>query len=326
MVAPLVADGHPFRWDALAEVGFRSRHALRQAIRHGTVRPVLRGVYIDAAVELTPLVRARAANLIVAPGVALAGGTAAWIYGIPPMEPNAHLRETPLETVRPAGRAAVRRAGSRGRTALLRDEDLVELEGALVTSPVRTALDLARERDRPDALAYLDALTSAGVVTVDELTASLPSIDGMPWVEQAREMVDLCEPLTESAGESWTRLRALDAGAPRPVVQHWVYDESGIPTYRLDCAIPARKAAFEFDGEVAHGEDRVSDDLRRRTWLEAEGWRMVSFRREHVLGRSHAFEKALGEVLSFEPRLHPWERRRRTYARRRLTVPRATVA
>jgi hypothetical protein len=181
---------------------------------------------------------------------------------------------------------------------------------------LRTALDLARWRERPDALAYVDAITHRGLVSHDGMVAALPGLNGLPWVEQAREIVDLCEPLTESAGESWMRLRQVDAGFPRPRVQVWLYDDDGTPLFRLDSAVVKLLVASEYDGEEAHDEEQAAADLARRRWIEERGYTLLSFRREHVLGKSYAFERALGEAFSMQPRLLKWEQRRRTYAGR----------
>jgi hypothetical protein len=198
----------------------------------------------------------------------------------------------------------------------VREGDIVQVGGVLVTSPLRTALDIARWRDRPDALAYVDALTHAGIVRHEDLLAALPDLATFPGVEQAREIVDLCEPLTESAGESWMRLRQLDAGFPRPKVQVWLYDDDGKPVFRLDSAVVELLVASEYDGEETHGDERAAADHARREWIEERGYTLLSFRRQHVLGKSHAFERALGEAFSIQPRLLKWEQRRRTYAGR----------
>ncbi len=50
-------------------------------------------------------------------------------------------------------------------------------------------------------------------------------------------------------GESWLRLRIVDAGFPRPVVQIEVLDADGRCVYRLDLGWPDRRLAVEYDGQ-----------------------------------------------------------------------------
>lgn len=171
------------------------------------------------------------------------------------------------------------------------------------------------------AIAYVDALVATTDVTPDALRARLESMAGLPWVEQAREMVDLCDPRAESSMESRMRLRYLDAGFPRPEPQWVVRGADGGFLARLDCALPARRYGFEYDGEAHHGPADEAHDEARRAAVREAGWRIDVFRREHVLGRSFAFERAVGESLSLEPRLLPYERRLRTYLRRRPQPP-----
>ena len=58
-----------------------------------------------------------------------------------------------------------------------------------------------------------------------ECSASVPCASAWScWkggrnIDRARRLASFCEPRAESFGESWTRLRILDAGFPRPVAQ-----------------------------------------------------------------------------------------------------------
>jgi very-short-patch-repair endonuclease len=185
-------------------------------------------------------------------------------------------------------------------------------------------LDLVRDRDRPDALAYADALLRTGLVELEDLQSGLARAAGHRWVEQAREMVELADPLAESPGESWMRLRYHDAGFPSARVQLWVCE--GATRYRLDLAREDEKAGFEYDGEAYHQPERRAHEELRHAWFEARGWTVLNFGPAEVLGRGHAFETAVADVLGVEPRLLSPEARRRTWAgRRRPSGPTTTA-
>ena len=119
---------------------------------------------------------------------------------------------------------------------------------------------------------------------------------------QLRELARLVDARSESHMESRTRLRVIDAGFPPPDPQVWVYDEAGAPRYRLDLAWPELKVAIEYDGEEYHGPEQARADRVRRAWLAAHGWTVIVVRRAQILGRSDAFERAVGEALGMAPR------------------------
>jgi len=122
-------------------------------------------------------------------------------------------------------------------------------------------------------------------------------------------MASLCDPLAESCGESWTRLRMLDAGFPRPVAQTPLGYE-GRAESRVDLGYPGLRVGVEHDGLAFHSSavDLRLDAARRTRIRDEHGWTLLVVGRGDVLGRSLRFERALGEVLGQEPRI-----RRRTW-------------
>ncbi|HEX6919621.1 MAG TPA: type IV toxin-antitoxin system AbiEi family antitoxin domain-containing protein [Actinomycetes bacterium] len=318
MPEPLLLDGLPFTVELAATHGISER-ALRTLVDRGQVRRLLRGVYADAHASDTLQLRAQALILVSPPGRVVCRGTAAWLFGVPPVEPNRHVGVPALELMSESGQNGTRRRGCLGSSGPLAPDDVIEVRGVVATSGRRTCLDLARDRERPDALAYVDALVRAGAATRAELLDALPTIAGLPWAEQGREIVELCDPGAESPGESWLRLRHLDAGFPWPRTQLWVSDDAGVPVVRLDLGLADRMFAEEYDGEAHHGAAQQPRDLARKEWLERRGWVHRAFGKAEVLGRGYVFERVVGEALGIEPRCLPWEARRRTYARRRRT-------
>lgn len=82
----LLNEAMPFRYDEIGSLGL-TRRGLRTALHRGDVRRACRGAYVDARVPDSLAVRTAALALVVPAGVAVAGGTAAWLHGVPPVEP-----------------------------------------------------------------------------------------------------------------------------------------------------------------------------------------------------------------------------------------------
>lgn len=305
---PAILAGVPFTLAQATDQGL-STHALRRLLARGDIRRVIHGVYVDSATPDDLITRAAAAALILLPGAALTRRTAAWVFGVDTLAMGSHLVLPPIDLLAPEGSAAARRSGCAGWSAKLAEGDLVEIRGLVVTSPLRTTVDLLRWLPRPDALAAADAMLHAGLLTKDELLDGLHRFAGYRGIAQARELADLTEPATESPMESRTRLRAVDAGFPRPEVQISVYDEQGMLIGRLDMGYRKWRKGIEFDGDEHHSSapDR-SHDEHRRGRFEARGWDILVVTSEHVLGRSHVFEFAVGELLGIAPRIRrrPW--------------------
>jgi hypothetical protein len=280
-----------------------SRQQLNRLVESRQVRPVLHSVYqiADAPLELRD--RARAAALVIPPEAAIARRTAAWLLGIDTRPPDEQAKPMDVECVVSRGRTPVRRSSIRCFQADLDATDLMIVEGIRCTTPGRTAADLLRWLSPPMALASADAMAGAGLISPDEVSASLDRWPGQRFVEQARRLCAWIEPLTESFGESWLRLRILDAGFPRPVAQIHVLDARGRLVYRLDLGWPERRIGIEYDGDEYHSSaaNRAAD-LRRRERLAQEfGWHVVGVGRGDVLGRKLDLERGVGELLGMEP-------------------------
>lgn len=306
----------PFTLRLAAEHGL-TRSALREMLRAGLVRRVLRGVYVDACAGDGLELRARALTLVVPEGVVVSLRTAAWLWGVDVSAMGSHLEVPPIDLLAPAGSSATRRAGVCGRSGLLEPADVCIQRGLPVTSPVRTAADLARLLRRPDALASLDALLRLPGMDNPVVLAELDRFAGHRGIVQARELAGLADRRSESPMESRTRLRAVDAGFPPFEPQVTVLDSGGAFVARLDLARREERKAVEYDGDVAHGSHaQQAHDRQRRRRVEACGWGLMVVTGEHVLGRGLAFERGIAELLGCEFRLsrhHPryggWDRR-----------------
>lgn len=297
----LINGGRPFtRWQA-EDIGLTGR-ALQAAAAEGAVRRVLRSVYVDGAVPDSRDLRCQCLQLVMPADGVLFGTTAAWVFGVDAFQPEERFVLTPLCVV-PHGSGRSRRAGVRTVEGYIPPADVMERDGLQLTVPERTTVDMLRRLRRPFALSAADAMAHAGLVVPEGLQYRTEQLHGYPGIVQARQLARWVEPLVESGGESWQRLRLLDARFPRPTPQFWVRDRHGRKVYRLDLAYPHLLVACEYDGAEDHTaeEDSDADEGRRESMRERWGWRFVVCRKADVLSSDPWFEIEVGRLLGREP-------------------------
>lgn len=248
----------------------------RSLLSTGLVKPVLNGVYVDASAPDSLDMRCQAASLVMSPQAVLCDRTAAWLLGVDVLLYRELEVLPPLEVYVLRGCHRVERPEIKGGERDLALTDVTEVGGVRVTTPLRTALDLACKLPRYPALSALDAFMRSYGLTTEQLWNELKRYRRRRGVVQARELVLKATPLAESHMESWTRLAIVDANLPLPIPQYWV-TEHGQEVWRLDLAYPKSKVAVEYDGELYHDysdEQRQRDELRRE-WLRQRGWTVI---------------------------------------------------
>jgi hypothetical protein len=264
----------PFTVQQAESLGL-TRSILRRAVANREVRRVMRGVYVRADVEDTTELRVAAAALVMTPHTVLCDRTAAWIHGVGVL----HYRERdvvpPLEAYALRNRSRTSRRECDGGQRDLLPEDICEIGGVLVTTPLRTCMDLGCKLSRRRALAAMDAFMREHGLSRAEMQLLLPRYFRRRGVLQLRQLVLIADPRAESPRESWTRLEIIDAGLPCPQPQYWV-TVGGRPVFRLDLAYPHAKIAIEYDGRDFHesAEQREADRVRRQ-WLRDRGWVVI---------------------------------------------------
>jgi hypothetical protein len=264
----------PFTVAMAREAGI-GRRALRDLVDGKEVRRVLRSVYVRQSTPDSLALRARSAFLVVSPAAVLCDRTAAWLHGIDVFWSAEHDYPSRLETFVVRGSARLTRTETYGGQRDLAPDDIMEISGTRVTTPLRTALDLGCALQRRDALAAVDSFMNTFGITKAQLRRELPRYFRRRGVRQLRTIVDLADPLAESPGESWIRLEIFDANLPPPQVQWWI-TRNGRRLYRLDLAYPGMKICVEYDGQEFHDspEAREADEARRE-WLRQRGWIVI---------------------------------------------------
>lgn len=226
----------------------------------GWVR-VHHGTYLAAAAAATPQGRLAAGLLAAGPAAVLSHTSAAVLLG------GALLRgEEHVHVVVPASRR-VAVAGLCVHQVDLPLVDVTVAAGLRSTSPLRTAVDVARLLPRDPAVVVLDSLLALGVVRMPALQTAAEAAKGR-GAAQARAVVALAQPGGESPFETLVRLLLVDAGIGPIRTQVVIRDELGRYVVRADMLLD--KLVLMCDGAAYHGDrkgflrDRqVDEELRR---------------------------------------------------------------
>lgn len=166
--------------------------------------------------------------------------------------------------------------GTRTSIGGVRPQGLRSIAAGLpVTTRVRTAFDLGRQLDRPQALARLDALMWNQSFSIDAVLALAERYPRARGVRQLRELLPLVDGGAESPRESRIRLSLHDAGYPCPEAQIPVWVGTR-PVAFLDMGWRDFRVAVEYDDDH-HRKDRKQyvKDIARLRMLEAMGWIVI---------------------------------------------------
>lgn len=261
---------------------FRASDVLRRGIltpaqlRSGAWRRLFHGVYADADLPDDHLLRCHGAALVVPPQAALTGRSAACLRGLPLGE-----KDEPVEVVVPRRHRFGPVAGLRVRTVPLPPGDVTG-RTVRVTTPIRTAWEIARGPDLTEAVVGLDVLLGHGYVDRGQLhrrAAQQPR-------SRAALAVSLVDGRAESPQESRLRVALVREGLPRPEAQ-FVVRHRGQFVARVDLAWPERRVAVEYDGVWHADASQLRTDRARLNRLVDAGWLVL-----HVTARDlHAPER-----------------------------------
>lgn len=233
----------------------------------GHVR-VFRDVYLHRDVEISAIDRARAAWLWSKRQGVVAGFSASALHGSEWVD-----ADRPAELIHDNRH---RLPGLVIRGDELRPDETQVIGGVPVTTPARTAVDLARWYRPVEAVAGLDALARASRFKDVDVQRIMDRCGGRRGIVRARESLALVDVGAESPKESWLRVTLIRAGVPRPQTQIAVYDGAGKPFAFLDMGWPELKVAAEYDGDT-HRTDpiRWRKDAKRYERLQRCGWIVV---------------------------------------------------
>lgn len=175
-----------------------------------------------------------------------------------------------------SGRGQVR-PGVHVHGSPLGTSDVTQVDGLRLTSPARTAADMARSLALESALVTVDGAlqrawreahrgeSHAGAATATEIAQVLDRFAGRRGIPAARRLLALADERSESAGETRSRFAMYRAGLPAPATQ-W---EVPGTDFRTDFAWPELGVVGEFDGRAKYGRDvRPGVDPHELLWRE----------------------------------------------------------
>jgi hypothetical protein len=202
---------------------------------------------------------------MVSNGGGFARGTAALAWALP-------VAQFPDRAELLRGRGSKTLLGCRVMRRSVVEGEVVSLNGVPVTSPERTAVDLALDLPVPEALITVDAVLRRGA-SRDQMMAIVDRIGRGPQAERARMTLEWADPRSESALESRGRGELMVRGAPRPLCN--VTFRRGDVAFRLDHWWPGLALAGEADGALKYSSDKrgmrsLWQEKRRQEWFEDE--------------------------------------------------------
>jgi very-short-patch-repair endonuclease len=277
----------------------------------GVVTRVLKGVYVEAGVPDDLDLRIAALRLHAPPDTVVCDRHAAWLHGAEMvLAPGEHLEAMPVRMMRRRGSASLRNPVSVRGERDLRDDEIVEMQGLAVTTPLRTCADLGMVRWPSESLAGMNAIYRTGLVDKERLLALSAGFKGRRWVTTFRAVAPLVHDLCESPAEDVLWLRCHEAGLDlQPQVELW--DGSDFVA-RFDLADPDLKFAVEYDGADWHSTpEQLARDRRRRDRARALGWTIVVIRSEDLFAQTlraeelvragHRAARARADVATYVP-------------------------
>jgi hypothetical protein len=240
---------------------------------------IFHGIYVRAGVQLTCRVRAAAAMLIVPSGSYVSHHTAAVLWGgWAPTTAETHVSSP----------GSLSRTQRRGIAAHRADPVLrtVVRSGIPIAPPTQVFLDLAGAGlGLVDLVAAGDSLVAAGCTSQQELIDAAATWSG-PGCRLARRAARWVRAGVDSVMETRLRMLMVLARLPEPQVNVILRAEDGSWDARIELAYRGILLAIEYEGRQ-HAENPVqwNKDIRRRTRLEALGWRFILVTAEGVFDR-----------------------------------------
>lgn len=198
--------------------------------------------------------------------------TAARIHGMP--LPARFEKEATVHLASPTDGSRMRRKGVVGHR--LRSA-VVEVDGMRVEARADAFVHLATMLSLEELVAVGDWLVSTkrrDRLTVSDLADALRRYEGARGLHLARRALALVRVGAESPCESLLRLLIIGA-LPEPILQHEVFDATGVFVARIDVSWPRLKLGVEYDGEHHTEPAQQERDRIRLEKLRALGWHII---------------------------------------------------
>ncbi|MCT2120445.1 endonuclease domain-containing protein [Dietzia cinnamea] len=257
-------------------------------------------VYAEKSAPLEPLTLVRGAVLWAPGGSVVCGLAAALLHGERWYAPEAVPRKVEIYAVgtpKPPSGIRVRRL----RRPIAPDQ-LAIRDGLAVTTPARTAIDIARwEDDDERAIAKIDAVCNRSQTPVSEVRALASELSGLHGLQRVRGLLSDCDHRADSPRETRLRLVLTRSHLPDPIPQVTIYNEYGAKVTVADFAYPEARVAIFYDGKVHRRKSTWEHDARVNAELAELGWQVIRVTAQMLRGPRtliRQIEAALARGLS----------------------------
>jgi hypothetical protein len=274
----------PFTYREALDAGVGYRR-----LRHpGLLRPS-RGIRIPGALPAAPLGALVRPVTVMTEFSAASHATAFRLWALPGFLPGA---DGPgIHISRPDTKAIPRRTGVVGHVGQFFADEITRLDGVLLTTRVRTWLDVARRMSIDELTVVADHLIRLPRPELEGRTepyASLADLAGMldrhkgtPGIRKARLALGQARVGADSAPETRLRLALGRTGLPEPLVNPPTVLRAGV-VRQPDLAFPRFRVAVEYDGDGHSGPGRIVRDIAREEDFSRAGWILVRVSTRHM--------------------------------------------
>lgn len=244
-------------------------------------RAPYRGVHVWAASDRDdPRQRALDAAPLLPAGAAVGGWAAACLGGAVELDGRGvgGNERRPVLLCLPRDLRVRRGPDIRPLRSTLDAGDITEIDGIPVTTPLRTAFDLARTEPFEAAVMALDYLARGRPEFLGDLHEYARAHRALRGSARVAAALRHATHLSRSGGETRLRLLwTLDAGLPPPAVNPVVRLADGFLLGMPDLLDPETGLAGEYDGAGHRSEHRHADDNAREEGLEDGGLVVARF-------------------------------------------------
>jgi hypothetical protein len=201
------------------------------------------------------------------------------------------LEDQRIHISRPDTMAIPRRSGVIGHVGQFFDDEMVCVDGLLVTSRLRTWLDVARKTSVEELTVVADHLLrvprpefearTEPYATTEQLADMLDRHKGTPGIRKARVALEMARVGADSAPETRLRLALAQAHLPEPELNVPTELRSGV-VRQPDLGYHEYKVAVEYEGEGHSEAAQVVRDIAKEEDYSRAGWLLVRISKRHM--------------------------------------------
>ena len=280
--------------EAVGSAPFTCREALdagtsRRRLRHPSLLVPSRGIRVPAVFPdpgLGPMVRPLT---LITEFSAASHATAFRLWALPGFLPGA---DGPgIHISRPDTMAIPRRTGVIGHVGQFFSDEIISLDGLVLTSRVRTWLDISRRMSIDELTVVADHLIrrprpelerrSEAYASIADLAEMLDRHKGTPGIRKARLALEQARVGADSAPETRLRLALARAGLPEALLNAPTELRDGV-VRQPDLSYPSDRVAAEYDGDGHSEAGQVIRDIARDEDFSLAGWTLVRLSKRHM--------------------------------------------